>query len=281
MKKSKKNLWIFGGSKGIGGVFTKRVLDSGEYNISLFSRSNPYGFSGFMAVDFIKKDSFLCELKKRVQEVGKIHHLVFFLKYRGGAKDALSGEVAVEIETFKNVIESTSSVLEHGASIVLVSSMCGSLIARNQGVEYHLAKAALEQMARFYAVRLGSKNIRVNVVAPTLTLKPENMLFYQQQKELVKLYSSLSPLGRIATSEDVCEVIEFLMRVKFMTGQVLRVDGGVSLQEYEGLARDLVQKYLQKDLQVHFKGDEMQYSNSVGGGALIANKIYAPNKKGA
>lgn len=280
--KNKENLWIFGGSKGIGGVFTKRMLESGEYAISLFARSNPYNFAvDFVSVDFCKQDSFMQAFKKRLKEVEKIHHLVFFLKYRGGAENAFIGEIAVEIETLKNVMENVSSFLENGASIVLVSSVCGALVANNQGVEYHFAKAALEQMARFYAVKLGNRNIRVNVVAPSLTLKPENALFYKEQTRLRELYSSICPLGRMGKSEDVCEVIEFLMRVGFMTGQVLRVDGGVSLQEYEGLIRSLVQKYLQKDLQID-TGDAMQCLNNLaGGGAYLAINRIASLKKGA
>lgn len=278
----RKNILVFGGSKGIGSVFTQRLIEADKYNITLFSRSNPNKFDvDFRSVDFCRQREFLITLKQSILDK-KIHHLVFFLKFRGSDRvelDSFNGEIKVELETIKNVMETLTPQLENGGSIVMVSSMCGRLITNSQPIGYHLSKAALEQMARFYAVTLGKRNIRVNVVAPSLTLKPENMAFYRNEVDLVNLYSKICPLGRIAKSEDICEVVEFLLNVSFMTGQVLKVDGGVSLQEYEGLCRSIVQEYLGFDLQTSKQGESMKsVILSAGGGALI-NTIKRPHFK--
>ena len=250
---SKKNLFVFGGSKGIGGVFTKNILAQNSYDVTLFSRSNPYKFDvDFREVDFCKQSDFISVLKDCAKKKEKIHSLVFFLKYRGSDLDITSweGEILVELETIKNTLEILDAYLVYGASIVFTSSVVGGgLITINQPIEYHVAKAGLEQMVRYYAVNLGKRNIRVNAVAPSLTLKPENMEFYNNQKRLVELYCNLNPLGKMGRAEDIVEVILFLMKVKFMTGQILRVDGGVSLQEYEWAAREIAAFYNGEDLQ--------------------------------
>ncbi|EFR48144.1 SDR family NAD(P)-dependent oxidoreductase [Helicobacter canadensis] len=266
---NKKNLFVFGGSKGIGSVFTRELSKKGKYNVTLFARTNPNSIAvEFYSVDFCHQDSFLKVLEEVAKIKGKIDHMVFFLKFRGNKfMDSWEGEIRVELDTIKNVMEILDVYLSDDSSIVFVSSLCGSLISLNQSIGYHMAKAGLEQMARYYAVKLGFRGIRVNVVAPTLTLKPENEEFYNQETELTALYSRISPLGRIAKSEDVCEVINFLLDVKFMTGQILRVDGGISLQEYESLFRDVVEEYLNRNLQKKQCG-ALNYSVSGGGGRI-------------
>ncbi|PZT48638.1 3-oxoacyl-ACP reductase [Helicobacter valdiviensis] len=244
---NKKKMLIFGGSKGIGGVFTKQSLE--KYDITLFSRTNPYSFNvNFIESDFCS-DDFCRILNKISQDDDKIDYLVFFLKYRGGIIDNFSGEIAVELTMVKNALEILETNLNENASIVFVSSICGSLIAKNQPLGYHVAKAGLEQITRYYALNFAKKGIRVNAVAPSLTLKPENEEFYNEQKGLVELYKMLSPLGRIGKSEDVCEVIEFLLNCSFVNGQIIRVDGGISIQEYETLVRSIAEFYNKAPLQ--------------------------------
>ncbi len=263
----KKNIFVFGGSKGIGRVFTQRFSQKESHHVVLFARTNPSAIGvEFHSVDFCHQEQFLGVLKEVAKAKGKIEHLVFFLKFRGNDTEKMShweGEIRVELETIKNVMEVLDSFLLDHSSIVFVSSLCGGLVALNQPLGYHLAKAGLEQMARYYAVRLGVRGIRVNVVAPALTLKPENEEFYSKEVELSKLYSRICPLRALAKSEDVCEVIEFLLKVKFMTGQVLKVDGGVSLQEYGSLFREVVQEYLGRNLQ---KNQGSLNSPIIGGG---------------
>ena len=55
----RKNIFVFGGSKGIGSVFTQRLIEADKYNITLFSRSNPNKFDvDFRSVDFCQQKEF-------------------------------------------------------------------------------------------------------------------------------------------------------------------------------------------------------------------------------
>jgi NAD(P)-dependent dehydrogenase (short-subunit alcohol dehydrogenase family) len=123
----------------------------------------------------------------------------------------------------------------------MVSSNASSFVARNQTVAYHAAKAALKQMARFYAVKYGPQGIRVNVVSPCTFVKPESAEYFAQQESLRALYGRITPLGRMGTAKEVARAVAFLCGPdsSFITGQDLTVDGGLSLMLQDTLAREI------------------------------------------
>ena len=116
-----------------------------------------------------------------------------------------------------------------------------------------MAKAAVMQMVRYYAVALGPKGIRVNAVSPGTTVKDESKQFYADHPELEQLYRDIVPLGRMGTAADVAGVVAFLLSddASFLTGQNIALDGGATLQAQESLARRVSPL---KDLPVTRKG---------------------------
>ena len=114
-------------------------------------------------------------------------------------------------------------------------------MARNQTLAYHTSKAALRQMARFYAVKLGTQGIRVNIVSPCTFVKAESAAYYDGQTALQGMYAKITPLGRMGTARDVADTIAFLCGPKagFITGQELAVDGGLSLMLQDAMAREV------------------------------------------
>ena len=123
-------------------------------------------------------------------------------------------------------------------SIVIVSSLVSTFVAGNQPISYHLTRAALDQMVRYYAVFLGKSGIRVNGVASCTILKEENKKFMLKDKNRLKIQKRITPLGRVGTAKEVCSVIKFLMSsdASFVTGQIIVADGGVSLLWQESVA---------------------------------------------
>ena len=96
--------------------------------------------------------------------------------------------------------------------------------------DYTTAKSALVGFSRNLATELGSLGIRVNCVAPGLVAPTESS---RGTKESVKDFLiAQTPLGRIATPEDVTGPVLFLASdwSRFMTGQVLLVDGGLVMR---------------------------------------------------
>jgi NAD(P)-dependent dehydrogenase (short-subunit alcohol dehydrogenase family) len=99
---------------------------------------------------------------------------------------------------------------------------------------YAAAKAAIIGLSRSLASTYASRNIRVNVIAPALTDTPMAQRA-ARDPAIQSFIKTKQPLdgGRIAVPEDIDGVAVFLMSEasKFMTGQVIGVDGGWSVSE--------------------------------------------------
>ncbi len=90
---------------------------------------------------------------------------------------------------------------------------------------YCMAKAALAAMTRSLALDLGPE-VRVNGIAPGAVLWPGHGKPYDDQQAML----ARTPLQRAGTPEDVANTALWLLRdAHFVTGQVIRVDGGRSL----------------------------------------------------
>jgi 3-oxoacyl-[acyl-carrier protein] reductase len=115
-----------------------------------------------------------------------------------------------------------------GSIINLTSNLVEQpVIAYN---DYTTAKSALVGFSRNLAADLGSVGVRVNCVAPGLVWPTESS---SATKEAVKQsLRSQTPLGRIATPEDIAGPVLFLASEwsRFVTGQVLVVDGGLVMR---------------------------------------------------
>jgi len=113
------------------------------------------------------------------------------------------------------------------ASVVLFST-----VAVAQGMPFHAsiaaAKGAVEGLVVSLAAELAPK-IRVNAIAPSLTDTPlaGNLLNSDAKKEAS---AKRHPLQQIGDADDVAKLVAFLLsdESKFMTGQILRPDGGLS-----------------------------------------------------
>lgn len=123
-----------------------------------------------------------------------------------------------------------------GGSIVNLSSVVAysPSAAHFATHAYAAAKAAIIGLSRSLAATYAPRNIRVNVVAPALTDTP--MAQRAARDPAIQSYiRTKQPLdgGRIAVPGDVDGVVVFLMSesAKFITGQVIGVDGGWSVSE--------------------------------------------------
>ena len=110
-------------------------------------------------------------------------------------------------------------------AIVTISSMWG-VTGGSCEAPYSAAKAGVIGLTKALAKELGPSGIRVNCVAPgaietdmTAFLTPEDRAALADE----------APLGRMGTPEEVAEAVRFLAgeEARFITGQVLRVDGGM------------------------------------------------------
>lgn len=242
----KKHSLVIGGTRGIGRSVAKALARDG-YELSVVGRrlpaesDEPIHNARYWAVDILDYQSFETAWGEIISQGGKLSNLVFCQRYRAEG-DQWAGEIETGLTATMKIIERLVDECAYTseASIVVVSSLASWLVTDDeQPVGYHVAKAGLDQMVRYYAVALGPKGIRVNSVNPCRVLKEESKEFYFNNLPIYELYKSIVPLGRMVTPEDVANVVSFLSgpMSSFVTGQSLVVDGGLSLQLQERLAR--------------------------------------------
>jgi len=113
--------------------------------------------------------------------------------------------------------------------IVNVSSVTGPLVSNPASAAYSAAKAAMVGMSRSLAIEVGAQGITVNNVAPgwiaTGSQLPEEAIGGEN-----------TPLRRSGTPDEVADLIAFLAsdESRYITGQLIVIDGGNILQEYKG-----------------------------------------------
>ena len=91
------------------------------------------------------------------------------------------------------------------------------------------SKAGEIQLVRVMALEMGKHHITCNVVAPGLT-DISGISLSSQNPEYQKAFISQVPLGRLAAPDEVADAVLFIAsdRARFISGQVLCVDGGYS-----------------------------------------------------
>lgn len=118
-------------------------------------------------------------------------------------------------------------MLARSGSIVNITSVVG--IMGNPGqANYCASKAGVIGFTKSLAKEVGVKGVRVNAVAPGFI---ESAMTEKLSEDVRKAYMAGIPLKRYGSPEEVAEVVAFLCedRSKYMTGQVVSVDGGLAM----------------------------------------------------
>jgi glucose 1-dehydrogenase len=134
----------------------------------------------------------------------------------------------------------------HGAlrasrgAVVAVASMSGRHAHAGLG-PYGPSKAALVMLVGVLAQEFGRDGIRVNTVSPGMVRTGMTAGVYADARVAAER-DALVPLGRVATPEDIADVIAFLLGpdARYVNGHDLVVDGGVTgnfLGRFPGLTR--------------------------------------------
>lgn len=120
-------------------------------------------------------------------------------------------------------------------SIIALSSIMGIAYGWDEHVHYSAAKSGVIGLVRGLAVELARDGVRVNGIAPgyirtAQLLSEENSLGPAGAEKAAEFI----PMGRLGTPEDIADVIAFLASkdARYMTGQVLVVDGGLLVGRY-------------------------------------------------
>jgi len=149
-----------------------------------------------------------------------------FIAARVGDVDPLRAQLCTNLEYPLLLLRAllSAELVEEGASIVFVSSNLARH-SEDANVAYAASKGGIESAVRSLARQLGPSATRVNAVAPGLV---HTDMSRDLDDRVFADYAARVPLRRVGLPSDIAPVVLFLLGEgsRYMTGQVLDVDGG-------------------------------------------------------
>lgn len=226
-----KTLIIAGGSSGIGFQLTQQLLEQGNHVIN-FSRTTPEISNALLqhhSIDFSNTELIFPEINQPIDGIVYFPGSIQLKPFKAFGKNDFISDFNLNVLGATELIKKYLLQLQqsHKPSIVLMSS-----VAVQTGMPFHslvsASKGALEGLTKSLAAELAPK-IRVNCVAPSLTATPLAEKFINNEEKL-KASAERHPLKTIGDANDVASMINFLLseNAKFITGQILQIDGGMS-----------------------------------------------------
>lgn len=132
--------------------------------------------------------------------------------------------IAVNLKGAFNMIRHLAGLFIRNREGCIINITSVSGIMGNAGqCNYAASKAGLIGLTKTIAKELAPKGIRCNAVAPGFIAT--DMTDNQTENPLLKMI----PLGKMGEAEDVAEAVGYLATAKYVTGEVLRVDGGIAM----------------------------------------------------
>lgn len=124
-----------------------------------------------------------------------------------------------------NMIRHVSRIFvkQRGGVILNISSVSG-MIGNAGQANYSASKAGVIGLTKSVARELAGRNIRCNAIAPGF-VKTDMTQAIDDKNPLV----AQIPLGRMGQPEDIAQAAAFLVQAEYITGEVLRVDGGLAI----------------------------------------------------
>ena len=245
MRLKDKIALVTGGSRGIGRAITIGLAREGARVVVNFKENKQAaegtvraiesdgGWAIPMQADVSKPEEVNAMVDRVVEKYGGIHILV---NNAGIARDALlltldKKDLQDVMNTnFLGVVHCTRAVvkpmmLQKDGKIINMSSVVAERAGKGHS-HYASSKGAINAFTKAMAVELGSKGILVNAVAPGLILTDMTRNIEERSRPYLKEHVALGRLGR---PEEIASLVVFLASndSSYITGQVIRVDGGL------------------------------------------------------
>ena len=235
---------VTGGTRGIGYAIVKKFLENGAKVIIFGSKEESVN----KAMEELKKEnsSYIVDgAWPKLESLESVQNIFDDIVSKYGKVDILVNNAGISAmdkiydykeEEFdkimdlnvKSVFNCSRAVVsymkENGGGVILNTSSMVSIYGQPSGCGYPASKFAVNGLTKSLARELGKDNIRVNAVAPGVTLT--DMMKNVPESVIEPIIKGI-PLGRIGTPEDIANAFLFLASdmASYITGVVLSVDG--------------------------------------------------------
>ncbi|WP_112664424.1 SDR family NAD(P)-dependent oxidoreductase [Microvirga flavescens] len=238
MAEARETAVVTGAARGIGRGIVERLAEDGFRVVALDRLEDVHGVASSLRAGGADVESFVADIRDRAA--------IAAILERFAPLDVIVNNAAVtsthrfedlteddfrenfEINTVGTFIVAQEGArrMRNGGRIVNIASR--SFAGAPQMAHYVASKTAVVGLTRAMAIDLSPRDIRVNAVAPGVV--DTDMLHYMTP-ERQQVMLSLQLLGRIGQPEDIARAVSFLAsrENRYITGQVLIVDGGRSL----------------------------------------------------
>ncbi len=240
---SGKTAIITGGSRGIGAAIVRGFAAQGVHVAVLYAGNAEAAQAVYQSCTEeygVQAKAYRCnvasfqETKETVAAIkadfGSVHILVNNAGITRDGLIAMMGETAFDAVLDTN-LKGAFNMIRHCTGLFLrakegciinISSVSG--LTGNAGqCNYAASKAGLIGLTKSVAQELASKGIRCNAIAPGFI--QTDMTSTQQDNPML----TRIPLGRMGQPEDVAQAAIYLAQASYVTGDVLRVDGGIAM----------------------------------------------------
>ena len=244
MELSKKNVFITGSTRGIGLAVAHQFASQGA-NIVLNGRS---ASSDELLAQFSDYDVKVVAISGDVSDSADTKRMIAEATEALGSVDVLINNAGITNdklmlkmtqEDFEKVLKinltgafnMTQAVLKamskaRQGAIINMSSVVG-LMGNVGQANYAASKAGLLGLTKSVAREVAGRNVRVNAIAPGFIASDMTDAIPEKAKQAM---IAQVPMKRIGQAEEVAQVAIFLASQEYLTGQVLAIDGGMTMQ---------------------------------------------------
>lgn len=244
MELSKKNVFITGSTRGIGLAIAHKFASQGA-NIVLNGRS---AISDELLDQFSDYDVKVVAISGDVSDSADANRMVAEAIETLGSVDVLVNNAGITNdklvlkmteEDFEKVLKinltgafnMTQAVLKpmskaRQGAIINMSSVVG-LMGNVGQANYAASKAGLLGLTKSVAREVAGRNVRVNAIAPGFIESDMTDAIPEKAKQAM---IAQVPMKRIGQAEEVAQVVAFLASQEYLTGQVIAIDGGMTMQ---------------------------------------------------
>lgn len=235
---------VTGGTRGIGFATVKKFLENNA-RVVLFGSRKESVDKAINELKEINNDYEVMGLYPNISDLKEVEEAFNEVKNKFGKIDILVNNAGISAmesiydypeENFKKIMDLNVNAVfncsktvapimkENGGGVILNTSSMVSLYGQSSGCGYPASKFAVNGLTKSLARELGKDNIRVNAVAPGVTMTD---MMKKVPEEKIKGVISTIPLGRIGKPEDIANAFLFLASdmASYVTGEILSVDG--------------------------------------------------------